>query len=102
MVNTDIFHHFSGCETTMLIIPPNNDHRCPQGYEEDTVQVFEERLKEFLAEDFRKFSVEVEKGAISGSKIWGDISCYLPNWISPQIELLNGSNLGVIHCKGIQ
>ena len=68
MVNTDIFHNFSGSETTI--------HRCPQGYEEDTVQVFEERLKEFLAEDFRKFSVEVEKGAISGSKIWGEISCY--------------------------
>ena len=44
------------------------------GYEEDTMQVFQERLREFLAEDFRSFSVEVDKGAGGGGEILRFIS----------------------------
>lgn len=34
-----------------------------ESYEEDTVQVFEERLTEYLAADFQNFTVEVDKGS---------------------------------------
>ena len=37
------------------------------GYEEDTVQIFQERLEEFLAEDFTRFRVEVDKGPVISS-----------------------------------
>ena len=57
------------------------------------MQVFEERLQEFLAEDFRKFSVEVDKGA--AAKI-GEILAVVSLKTDYVIAMENGSFIGNI------